>query len=193
MFKKFTITFAFCAIVLGAQTQYTNAQTIVDIASGDSNFSNLVDAVVSQDLVDTLNSDGPFTVFAPTNDAFSELPSYVGEALAADPSLLTDILLYHVVSGELIAADVLDTKNIETVGGEDLRVNLIDGAPFVNSSAITAVDIDADNGVVHVIDRVLLPKSVYRAVLENLRHELAEIRDMMHDVRNDSRTEKYTS
>lgn len=193
MFKNITLTFAFALVVMGAQAPSANAQSIVDIAVSDSNFSSLVDAVVSQDLASTLDGPGSFTVFAPTNDAFSDLPGYVGDAIAKDGSLLTDILLYHVAGEELFSGDVLAKKNIKTLQGEKVRVSSNDDGAFVNSSELVALDIDADNGVVHVIDRVLLPKSVYKAVIENLRHEIMEIRDKMQDVRGDSRMEKYPS
>ena len=114
MHKKITAAFAFCLMTVGINANDANAQTIVDIAVSDSeNFSSLVDAVVSQDLVDTLSSDGPFTVFAPTNEAFSNLPGYVGDILEKEPGLLTDILAYHVITDELFAADVLSKKNIK--------------------------------------------------------------------------------
>lgn len=191
--KKVGLTLAFVAILFTVQAQSASAQSIVDIASGDSNFSSLVDAVVSQDLVTTLDGPGTFTVFAPTNEAFSNLPGYVGDALAKDGSLLTDILLYHVAGEELFSGDVLDKTNIQSLQGEKIRVTANDDGAFVNSSELIALDIDADNGVVHVIDRVLLPNSVYRAVLENLRHEIMEIREQMLEVRDDSRNEKHPS
>lgn len=190
MFKNIGITFAFCAVVLAAQAQPAQAQSIVDIASDNPDFSALVDAVVAQDLADTLASEGTFTVFAPTNEAFANLPGYVGEALAKDSALLTDILLYHVVGDELFSDDVLATRNIDTLQGERIKVSTSDGDAFVNSSQLTALDIDADNGVIHVIDRVLLPTSVYQAVIANLQAEIVAIKAVIQDVRADRQGEK---
>jgi uncharacterized surface protein with fasciclin (FAS1) repeats len=161
-----------------------SAQSIVEVAQSDSQFSSLVDAVVAQDLVDTLSGKGPFTVFAPTNEAFEALPAYVGNVLENDPELLTDILLYHVVPGALVAEDVLSEQRLETALGEHLRVNARNGAQ-VNSATITATDIEADNGVVHVIDRVLIPGSVYQAVITDLRAQLLEIVRTLRDVQQD--------
>lgn len=172
-------------LFFGGAVAPASAQTIVDVATNDPQFSSLVDAVVAQDLVDTLNSDGPFTVFAPTNDAFADLPAYVGNALADDPDLLTDILLYHVVAGELMATDVLAERHIETVQGESLRVKLRGGDPYIDNSAIVATDVVAENGVVHVIDTVLIPNSVYHAVIEDLRMQVRDLLEMMRDVRKD--------
>jgi uncharacterized surface protein with fasciclin (FAS1) repeats len=179
--KTLVLSSAFALLIVASPA---SAQTIVGVAQSDDSFSSLVDAVVAQDLVDTLNGDGPFTVFAPTNDAFAALPAYVSDVLAAEPELLTDILLYHVVPGELMAEDVLRERNLESALGEHLRVNTRDGAK-INSSNITATDIEADNGVVHVIDKVLIPQSVYRAALDDLREQLREIVRTLRDVQQD--------
>jgi len=163
-----------------------SAQTIVDIASGDPQFSSLVNAVVAQDLASTLASEGPFTVFAPTNDAFAKLPSYIGDILAKQPQLLTDILLYHVVADELFAADVLAETKIKTVGGESLRVGTRGGDAYVDNSKIVATDVEASNGVVHVIDTVLIPASVYQAVITDLRSQIQKKNaGVMGEVRKD--------
>ncbi len=99
----------FASLFLFGLIIYTpaQAQTIVEIAQGDEQFSSLVDSVVAEELVETLSSEGPFTVFAPTNDAFASLPGYAARALAAYPDALGDILLYHVVPGEFMAGDLL--------------------------------------------------------------------------------------
>lgn len=147
-------------------------ETIVDIAVGNEDFSTLVELVVAEDLVETLASDGPFTVFAPTNDAFAALPAFVSAALERNPELVSEVLLYHVVSGELLAEDVLSTNRLTTVQGEELRVRTVAGKPYVQASQIVATDIVARNGVIHVIDRVLLPNSVYASVIRDIRTQV---------------------
>lgn len=182
MFIRSLLFSGVCALVLVASP--VQAQTIVDIAQSDANFSSLVQAVVSQDLASTLSGEGPFTVFAPTNDAFDHLPEYLSDAIARNPELLTDILLYHVVADELFAGDVLSKRRIETVLGESLRVQSRHGAS-INNAQILATDIDATNGVVHVIDTVLIPNSVYRAVLRDLQSQLQSLVRTIRDVRVD--------
>ena len=133
------------------------AQTVVEIAQGDEQFSSLVDAVVAQDLAETLSGEGPFTVFAPTNEAFTSLPGYAVRLLEENPDALTDILLYHVVPGEFMATDVLGASTLETAFGEDITVDA--SAVTVSGAKIIATDVNASNGVVHVIDTVMLPPS----------------------------------
>lgn len=191
--KPVTVTLALVAFVFTAQAQLASAQSIVDIAVSDENFSQLVDAVVAQDLAETLAGPGSFTVFAPTNEAFDNLPSYVGDALAENGDLLTDILLYHVAGEELFSGDVLAKHNIKSLQGEKIRVSSNDDGAFVNSSELIGLDFDANNGVVHVIDRVLLPKTVYKAVLNNLRHDILQLKDLIGDVRSDKKSEKHPS
>ena len=135
--------------------------TIVEIAASDERFSTLVAAVQAAGLVDTLNSDGPFTVFAPTNDAFEVLLSDLGlsaEELLADTDLLTTVLTYHVVASEFFAKHVLAASTLRTLQGEDITVDAENVK--VNDSNLIATDIDASNGVIHVIDAVLLPPSL---------------------------------
>ncbi len=178
---------AVLALVLffGVAVAPASAATIVDIAVGNDNFESLVEAVTAQDLAETLSGAGPFTVFAPTDEAFSELPGYVTRAIEKNPELLTDILLYHVVADDLEAAEVLAKKRIKTVQGESLRVNVRKGSPFVDSSTIVATDIDASNGTIHVIDTVLIPNSVYQAVIVDLRNQVRALLGDIHDVRQD--------
>lgn len=136
------------------------AGDIVDIAAGNPDFSTLVTAVQAAGLVDALKGDGPFTVFAPTNDAFAALPDGTLDALLADPSGdLTQILLYHVVSGEVMAADVTDGLETETLQGGTVSFSVADGMVMINDANIVATDIVASNGVIHVIDAVILPPS----------------------------------
>jgi transforming growth factor-beta-induced protein len=133
---------------------------IVDTAVADGRFTTLAAALGAADLIDTLKSEGPFTVFAPTDEAFAALPAGTVEALLADIPALTDILLYHVVAGEVLAADVveLDGQEVETVLGETLRISVRNGNVYLNDTVqVIITDIAAANGVIHVIDAVLLP------------------------------------
>jgi len=130
---------------------------IVDTASEDGRFTTLVAALGAADLVDTLRGDGPFTVFAPTDDAFNKLPEGTVEALLNDIPTLTNILLYHVVSGKVMASDVVSLSSAETVLGEEVAVKTMDGKVMINESEVVITDIETSNGVIHVIDSVLLP------------------------------------
>ena len=111
-------------------------------------------ALQASDLVETLAGDGPFTVFAPTDDAFNKLPEGTVEALLADIPALTDILLYHVVSGEVLAEDLVMLEEAETLLGENVEIMLDGDHVFINESQVIITDILADNGVIHVIDTV---------------------------------------
>jgi len=132
-------------------------QTIVDIAVADGRFSTLVTALQAASLVDTLKGDGPFTVFAPTDEAFAKLPAGTVEALLADIPALTDILLYHVTNGKALAADVVELSTVDTLNGIPVKVTVMDGKVLLNEAQVVITDIAADNGVIHVIDSVLLP------------------------------------
>lgn len=141
------------------------AGTIVDVASNTEGFSTLVAAVGAADLVDTLNSEGPFTVFAPTDDAFAALPPGVLDALLLpeNKDTLTKILTYHVVPGAVMAADVTD-GDVATVEGQTVTLSTADGVT-VNGATVIQADVVADNGVIHVIDAVILPPDVDPAAL----------------------------
>jgi transforming growth factor-beta-induced protein len=134
--------------------------TIVDIAVADGRFTTLVAALEAAELVETLNSEGPFTVFAPTDDAFAALPAGTLDSLLLPENRqqLTDILLYHVVSGKVMAADVATMTSATTVLGQDVTITVQDGKVFLNDTVeVIITDIEASNGVIHVIDAVLLP------------------------------------
>lgn len=132
-------------------------QTIAEIAAGDSRFSTLVTALKAADLVDTLNGAGSFTVFAPTNAAFAKLPADTLNAVLADKALLTKILLYHVASGKALASDIVKLNSIDTLNGK-LSVTVNDNGVFLNGNVkVIITDIQATNGVIHVIDTVLIP------------------------------------
>ncbi|GEN50726.1 fasciclin domain-containing protein [Alkalibacterium pelagium] len=134
--------------------------TIVDIAVGNDDFSILVAALQQAELVETLQGEGPFTVFAPTNDAFASLLDALGvtaEELLAQPDL-ANVLTYHVISGQVMAGDLEDGLEAETVNGETVSFDL-SGDPMVNDANIIQTDIEASNGVIHVIDTVLVPSN----------------------------------
>jgi uncharacterized surface protein with fasciclin (FAS1) repeats len=135
------------------------AASIAEIAAGDENFSTLVAALSAAGLVDTLAGEGQFTVFAPTNDAFAALPAGTVDALLADPSGdLTQILLYHVVDGVALAEDVVGLESVTTLNGAPISIEVVDGGVVLNGTVnVTTTDIMASNGVIHVIDAVLLP------------------------------------
>ncbi|MBW4606217.1 MAG: fasciclin domain-containing protein [Hassallia sp. WJT32-NPBG1] len=132
---------------------------IVDTAMSAGIFSTLVAAVTAAGLADTLKSPGPFTVFAPSDDAFSKLPSGTVEALLQDILTLRKILEYHVVSGKVTAADVVKLTKATTAEGSDVKIDASNGVK-VNDATVVQPDIETDNGVIHVIDTVLLPPSV---------------------------------
>lgn len=147
----------------------TGAGTVVDVASSTEGFSTLVAAVGAADLVDTLNSEGPFTVFAPTDDAFAALPPGVLDALLLpeNKDTLTEILTYHVVPGAVMAADVTD-GDVATVEGQTVTLSTADGVT-INGATVIQADVVADNGVIHVIDAVILPPEPDRKQREESR------------------------
>jgi len=134
-------------------------ETVVAIAAGNADFSTLVTAVKAAGLVDTLNGAGPFTIFAPTNAAFEKLPKGTVEDLLKpeNKAKLTAILTYHVVAGKVLAADV-KTGMVKTVQGGELNVKVADGGVTVDGAKVVKTDIIGSNGVIHVIDSVVLPK-----------------------------------
>jgi uncharacterized surface protein with fasciclin (FAS1) repeats len=140
------------------------AGTIVDVAAANGSFTTLVAAVQAAGLVDTLSGEGPFTVFAPTDDAFVAALEALGltaDELLADTELLTSVLTYHVVPGEVPAEQVLtlDGQTVATVNGAEVEISVDGDTVMVNDATVTAVDVAASNGVIHVIDAVLLPPS----------------------------------
>jgi uncharacterized surface protein with fasciclin (FAS1) repeats len=129
---------------------------IVDTAVGAGSFTTLVAAVQAAGLVDTLKGAGPFTVFAPTDEAFAKLPAGTVEGLLKDIPKLKQILTYHVVSGKVMAADVVKLKSAKTVEGSEVKIDASNGVKINNATVVTP-DVAADNGVIHIIDTVLLP------------------------------------
>ena len=133
---------------------------IVDTAVADGRFTTLAAALGAAELVDTLKGEGPFTVFAPTDDAFAKLPEGTVETLLLPENLdqLKSILLYHVVSGKVMASDVVTLTSADTVLGEAVTIKVEDGKVYLNDTVeVIITDVEASNGVIHVIDAVLLP------------------------------------
>ena len=129
---------------------------IVDTAVGAGSFNTLVQAVQAANLVETLKGTGPFTVFAPTDEAFSKLPEGTLDSLLKDIPQLKKILTYHVVSGKVMSSDVVKLDKATTVEGSDVKIDASNGVK-VNDATVITPDVEADNGVIHVIDSVLLP------------------------------------
>ena len=131
---------------------------IVEIAASAGSFNTLVAAVKAAGLVETLSGEGPFTVFAPTDEAFAQIPEADLQALLADKEALTAVLTYHVVSGKVMAQDVVNLSSATTVNGQDLEIKVWDGKVMIDGATVLSTDIEATNGVIHVIDQVILPE-----------------------------------
>ncbi len=129
---------------------------IVDTAVKAGSFTTLAAALKAASLIDTLKGKGPFTVFAPTDEAFAKLPAGTVDALLKDIPKLKKILTYHVVAGKVMAADVMKLKSATTVEGSDVKIDTSKGVK-INDSMVTTPDVAADNGVIHIIDTVLMP------------------------------------
>ncbi|GJM24548.1 MAG: hypothetical protein DHS20C16_09630 [Phycisphaerae bacterium] len=152
-------TFGHCgACGHGSDAKKADTKDIVDTAVAAGNFNTLVAAAKAAGLVETLKSDGPLTVFAPTDEAFAKLPAGTVEKLLADPDRLGAILKYHVVPGKVMAADVVKLSSAQTVLGQSLDINSSSGVK-VGAANVVSTDIETSNGVIHVIDTVLLPKN----------------------------------
>jgi uncharacterized surface protein with fasciclin (FAS1) repeats len=132
---------------------------IVETAVSAGSFNTLVAAVQAADLADTLSGEGPYTVFAPTDEAFAKLPEGTVENLLANPDALREILLYHVVPGNVTASQVVTLDRATTAQGTDVNIKVADGAVMINNAQVTATDIQTSNGIIHVIDTVILPAS----------------------------------
>ena len=129
---------------------------IVDTAVAAGSFNTLAKLLTDAGLIETLKGEGPFTVFAPTDDAFAAVPADTLAALAADKALLTKVLTYHVVPGKVMAADIA-AGDVATVAGPTVKLTITDGKVMVNDATVVTADVVASNGVIHVIDKVLLP------------------------------------
>ena len=132
-------------------------ETIVDIAAANADFSTLVDVLDSAGLLPTVSGDGPFTVFAPTNDAFAALPQEDLDYIVNNMDVLVDVLTYHVVAGRVFSTDVVGLSSATALNGDDITV-MVDGSTvMLNSATVTATDVQGTNGIIHIIDEVLLP------------------------------------
>ncbi|TVP44361.1 MAG: fasciclin domain-containing protein [Gemmatimonadales bacterium] len=163
--RKFILPAAFAALAIAGpvQAQYGSApaadKDIVEVASEAGTFTTLLAAAEAAGLVDVLKSDGPFTVFAPTDDAFAKLPEGTVESLLANPDALRAILLYHVVPGKVMAAQVVGMSEAETAQGSTISISTYGESVRINDATVVTADIEASNGVIHVIDTVILPPS----------------------------------
>ena len=149
-----------------APTQASESD-IVDTAVAAGSFTTLATALQAAGLVDTLKSDGPFTVFAPTDAAFAMLPAGTVEQLLANPDALRSVLTYHVVPGAVGAADVVNLTSATTVQGQQVNIATMDGAVQINQANVQMADVMASNGIIHVIDAVLLPPTEALAPAEH--------------------------
>ncbi len=131
---------------------------IVDTAISAGKFNTLVKAVQAADLVDTLKGDGPYTVFAPTDEAFAKIPEADLNNLLANKEMLKQVLTYHVVPGKVMASEVSNLSSAETVQGQEITISTSEGVKVDNANVI-AIDIETSNGVIHVIDTVIMPKA----------------------------------
>jgi uncharacterized surface protein with fasciclin (FAS1) repeats len=157
MFRRtFIALTAATALTSGAAFADGHSMDIVDTAVAAGTFNTLVAAVTAAGLVDTLKGEGPFTVFAPTDEAFAALPDGKIEELLADIPTLTAILTYHVVAGKVMSTDLSDNMMAATVNGAEVTITTMDGVK-VNGANVTAADIETSNGVIHVIDAVIMP------------------------------------
>jgi len=145
--------------MLAVSATTVSAKDIVDVAAGNESFSTLVAAVKAAGLVETLKGDGPFTVFAPTNEAFAKLPEGTVEGLLKpeNKQKLIAILTYHVVPGKVLAKDVVGLSEAGSVEGSTIAIKVVDGQVKVNDATVIKTDIETSNGVIHVIDSVILP------------------------------------
>jgi len=161
--KKITqaITVGFFSLVLSmfaVAGHHGMKKDIVDTAVAADDFNTLVTAVKAAGLVETLKGEGPFTVFAPTDAAFAKVPAETLNALLADKAALANVLTYHVVAGKVMAADVVKLTSAKTVQGQTVKIEVKDGKVYVDGAQVVTTDIKASNGVIHVIDAVILPK-----------------------------------
>ncbi len=156
MLRKFYISTIAAAAMATSAFAMTGEKDIVDTAVEAGNFTTLAAALDAAGLVETLKGEGPFTVFAPTDEAFAALPEGTVESLLADPEALAAILTYHVVPGSVESTQLEDGMTPETVNGATVEIDLDNGV-MVNQATVTSADVMASNGVIHVIDQVILP------------------------------------
>lgn len=153
------ITILLSVSLIFAQESKKVEKDIVDIAVSTGTFKTLVTAVTEAGLVEALKGEGPFTVFAPTDDAFAKLPEGAVADLLKDKEALKKVLLYHVVSGKVTSADVVGLNSANTLAEVELIIKTDDSGVMINNAKVITADVNASNGVIHVIDTVLLPPS----------------------------------
>lgn len=160
-FIMLTLTFFITTIFAGdlKNNSKESKKDIVTIAVEAGSFKTLVTALKEANLVETLKGKGPFTVFAPTDEAFAKLPKGTVESLLKDKKALTNILLYHVVSGNVTSGEVVKLKSATTLAKSDVKIKVEDGKVFINNAQVTTADVMASNGVIHIIDTVLIPEA----------------------------------
>jgi uncharacterized surface protein with fasciclin (FAS1) repeats len=146
-------------VAVSAQGMAAPAKDIVTVAVEAGSFKTLAAALEAAGLVATLQGEGPFTVFAPTDAAFAKLPAGTVEALLKDKAKLTAILTYHVVAGKVEAADVVKLTSAKTVNGQNVSIKVVGGKVQIDNATVTTADVQASNGVIHIIDTVILPKN----------------------------------
>lgn len=152
-------SFLFSSLLISGDNKGDSSKKdIVTIAVESGKFSTLAKALTETGLVDALKGEGPFTVFAPTDEAFAKLPKGTIEALLKDKDALKKILLYHVVSGKVTSKQVVKLNKAETLSGQNIKIQITDGTVMINDSKVTTADVMASNGVIHIIDTVLLPE-----------------------------------
>lgn len=157
------LTMFFFTSALTADNHSENSESdspdIITIALEAGNFNTLASALTEAELVETLKGEGPFTVFAPTDEAFAKLPEGTVEGLLDDKEALKNILLYHVISGNITSDQVVKLNSATTIAKADVSVTVIDGKVYINDSQVITADVHASNGVIHIIDTVLIPES----------------------------------
>ena len=163
-------------LILALLSTTAFSQTVMDIITDSPDHTTLETALIAAELDDDLSGDGPFTVFAPTDDAFAALPDGMIEALLLDPTgTLAQILLYHVVGAKALSSDLSDGQMITTLNGDSVIVKIMDGKVYINEAMVTVADQEADNGVVHVIDAVLVPTTtVWDIIMASPVHNTLE-------------------
>jgi uncharacterized surface protein with fasciclin (FAS1) repeats len=155
--KRLISTLVITVFALLAPMQAQNERDIVETAVFAESFTTLTAALEAAGLVDTLKGNGPFTVFAPTDEAFAKLTAGTVQSLLQDIPALTEILTYHVVAEKLDASQVVTRSSVETVNGNNLLVTVTDGTVKIGAATVITTDVMATNGIIHVIDSVLLP------------------------------------
>jgi len=156
------LMFSLGFIGISSASNHGDMKDIVDTAIEAEGFNTLVTAIQEAGLVEALKGEGPYTVFAPTDQAFSELPEGTLDNLLENPDQLKNVLLFHVVNGKVMAEDVLemDGTMVETLFGESITISIEEGNVYINNAQVTVTDIETSNGVIHVINKVLVPENL---------------------------------